>query len=388
MKSQHSGQAIVLIILAMLGLLALVGLAIDGGRQYTARRQAQNTADAASLAGARELAQARATCQAATGATDASVTQTLLAVIRANGFTPILPGVTNGDTTVQANYVDANGTILQGVGFGSIPNTATGVQVSLVYSQSTTFLRAIGITSLSAPAQAMAMTGPLVQMAGNLLPIGVPDEAVLQIRDGDTITVFDDGRYCRNANGTDCIDTGPNAAFRGWLNFNYVYNSQHLSKSDPYYRTISTSDAASELDKYVNGTKSVPLFAGTVNQLDEDFVKGYTGQTQGVMNSIDQLYHNQVVYMPVFDKVYSGEYLANHAGSFPAPEDGWPSSIWGKKNEFMYHIVGFTAIVPQSASNNGVTAIFKSALIGQGLINPSATNDVCRTLVYGVTLWR
>jgi len=390
MKTTQRGQAIVLVVLAMIALLALVGLAVDGGRQYTARRQAQNAADAAALAGTRELAQKVATCQVGSGATDSAVTQAVLAMVSANGLTPILPNSSGGNTVVQANYVDPNGNILQGVGFGSIPANAAGVQVSLTYSQTTTFLRAIGINTVSVPGEAMALTGPIVQIAGNLLPIGVPDEAVLQIRDGDTITVFDDGRYCRNNAGTNCIDTGPNSAFRGWLNFNYVYNSNYLSKSSPYYRTVSTSDAASELDKYVNGTKSVPLFAGTPNNLDEDFVKGYTGQTQGVMNSIDQLYHNKVVYLPIFDKVYSGEYLAAHASSFPAPEDGWPSSIWGKKNEFMYHIVGFTAILPQSASNNGVTAIFKSALIGQGLINPSVGNisGPCRTLVYGVTLWK
>ncbi len=393
MNAKHErGQAIVLVVIAMLALLALVGLAIDGGRQYTARRQAQNAADAAALAGTQKLAQRIAACPPNLNISDADVAQAVMAMVQNNGLRPILPNTPEGDTLLQANYVDASSTILWGVGAGSIPANATGVKVELTYQQPTTFLRAIGINTLNAPANAIAMTGPVTQMPGNgsLLPIAVPDEAVQVIRDGETITVFDDGRYCRNNNGTDCIDTGPNSAFRGWLNFNFVYNSRFLQSSSPYYRTISTSDAASELDEYVNGTKSVPLFAGTVNQLDEDFVKGYTGQTQGVMNSIDQLYHGQVVYLPVFDKVYSGEFLASHASSFPAPEGGWPSSIWGKKNEFMYHIVGFTAIVPQSASNNGVTAIFKSATIGQGIINPSAVNpgQPCRLLAYGVTLWR
>lgn len=393
MERRHEhGQAIVLVVLALVALLALVGLAVDGGRQYTARRQAQNAADSASLAGTHKLAQKIGTCPPNTSITDADVTQAVIAMVRANGLNPILPGSTNGDTTITANYVDANGNTLQGLGYGSIPANAVGVKVELTYNQPTTFLRAIGITDMAVPANAMAMTGPITQMPGNgnLLPIGVPDEAVQQIHDGETITVFDDGRYCRNNNGTQCIDTGPNSAFRGWLNFNYVYNSRFLSSNSPYYRTISTSDAASELDKYVNGTKSVPLFAGTIDQLDEDFVKGYTGQTQGVMNSINQLYHGQIVYLPVFDKVYSGEFLASHASSFPAPEGGWPSSIWGKKNEFMYHIVGFTAIIPQSASSNGVTAIFKSATIGQGIINPNAMNpgQPCRILAYGVTLWK
>ncbi len=391
-RNREQGQAIVLVVIALLALLALLGLAIDGGRQYGARRQAQNAADAASLAGTRELALKVGVCPPNNSISDANVVQAVLAMVRANGLTPILPGSSDGDTTIEANYVNANGDVIQGIGFGTIPNNAVGVQVKLTYNQPTTFLRAIGINTLQAPATAMAMTGPITQLPGNgnLLPIGVPDEAVQVIRDGDTITVFDDGRYCRNNNGTDCIDTGPNSAFRGWLNFNFIYNSRFLESSNPYYRTISTSDSASELNKYVNGTKTVPLFAGTINQLDEDFVKGYTGQTQGVMNSIETLYKNQVVYLPVFDKVYSGEFLAAHASSFPAPEGGWPSSIWGKKNEFMYHIVGFTAMVPQSASSNGVTAIFKSAAIGQGIINPTAVNpgQPCRLLAYGVTLWK
>lgn len=391
-RQQERGQAIVLVVLALVALLALVGLAVDGGRQYTARRQAQNAADSASLAGTHKLAQKIGVCPPNNSITDADVTQAVIAMVRANGLNPILPGSSSGDTTLNANYVDTNGNTLQGLGFGSIPLNAVGIKVELTYNQPTTFLRAIGISAFQVPAEAMALTGPITQLPGNgnLLPIGVPDEAVQQIRDGEIITIFDDGRYCRDQAGTNCIDTGVNSAFRGWLNFNYVYNSRFLQSTSPYYRTITTSDAASSLSDYVTGAKRIPLFAGTINQLNEDFVKGYTGQTQGVMNSINQLYHGQVVYLPVFDKVYSGEFLAANASSFPPPEDGWPSSIWNKKNEFMYHIVGFTAIIPQSASSNGVTAIFKSATIGQGIINPSAVNtgQPCRILAYGITLWK
>jgi len=46
------GQAMVLIVLSILGLIAITGLAVDGGMAYADRRQAQNAADAAVLAAA------------------------------------------------------------------------------------------------------------------------------------------------------------------------------------------------------------------------------------------------------------------------------------------------------------------------------------------------
>ena len=51
----HSGQAIILIGIAAVGLLAVTGLAIDGGRLLYLRREAQTAADAAAIAAARSL---------------------------------------------------------------------------------------------------------------------------------------------------------------------------------------------------------------------------------------------------------------------------------------------------------------------------------------------
>ena len=47
------GQAIVLIIVALIGMLAVTGLVVDGGMAFADRRQAQNAADSAALAAAR-----------------------------------------------------------------------------------------------------------------------------------------------------------------------------------------------------------------------------------------------------------------------------------------------------------------------------------------------
>jgi hypothetical protein len=51
-RSSERGQAIILIVLAIVGLVAVVGLAIDGSNGFAERRHAQSAADAASLAGA------------------------------------------------------------------------------------------------------------------------------------------------------------------------------------------------------------------------------------------------------------------------------------------------------------------------------------------------
>jgi Flp pilus assembly protein TadG len=49
--SSESGQALILLVLAVVGLLGFTALAIDGGMVYADRRHAQNATDAASLAG-------------------------------------------------------------------------------------------------------------------------------------------------------------------------------------------------------------------------------------------------------------------------------------------------------------------------------------------------
>ena len=51
-KRQHErGQALVIIVAAMIGLIGMVGLAVDGGMAFSDRRHAQNAADTAALAG-------------------------------------------------------------------------------------------------------------------------------------------------------------------------------------------------------------------------------------------------------------------------------------------------------------------------------------------------
>ncbi len=54
-RPHERGQALILIVFAMLGLFGMTGLAVDGGMTYSDRRNAQNAADSAALTGALQL---------------------------------------------------------------------------------------------------------------------------------------------------------------------------------------------------------------------------------------------------------------------------------------------------------------------------------------------
>jgi Flp pilus assembly protein TadG len=54
-KYSERGQALILIVFAMIGLIGLTGLTVDGGLAYSDRRNAQNAADTAALAAARAM---------------------------------------------------------------------------------------------------------------------------------------------------------------------------------------------------------------------------------------------------------------------------------------------------------------------------------------------
>jgi len=55
LRHPEAGQALILVLLAMVGLLVVAGLAIDGGTVYLERRRMQNASDAAAREGARHL---------------------------------------------------------------------------------------------------------------------------------------------------------------------------------------------------------------------------------------------------------------------------------------------------------------------------------------------
>ena len=63
-KKSEKGQALILIVIAIVGLIGLTALAVDGGMAYSERRQSQNAADSAALGAALVKAREGTTWQA------------------------------------------------------------------------------------------------------------------------------------------------------------------------------------------------------------------------------------------------------------------------------------------------------------------------------------
>lgn len=415
---RQRGQAIVLVVIAMLALLALMGLAIDGGRQYTARRQVQNAADAAALAGTRELALAISKCPPDSPATvDAKVRDAVLAFARQNGVQNGINGI------VRANYVNANQQVLVGVGAvaagapASSMASATGVSVTLVMSQPTTFLRAINLNQITVPANAMAMAGPVRQMTGGVVPIAYPVQAVeaimaanktqVRVFEGDGNMCSRDGMVCP----TDIHD--PQRAQRGWLELAHIYNAAHNNPNDPYQRAldrnVGNKDCRRNADGSINiadtGTKGwarldcqypLPIFAGTRSAnpytnpaLDGDYIAGDPGARAVTQATVCENYMNKTMYVPLFDYVQNRTFMENN---FTSPNIGWI-------NKSYYHIVGFMAVrldYCDTRGNNGyMDATFINAIIGNAQLtpgqgfNPSGQQAPCTiSQLQSVSLWR
>jgi Flp pilus assembly protein TadG len=157
-KSRYeSGQALILITFAIIGLVGITGLAIDGGMAFSDRRHAQNAADTAALAGA--LAKIRA--QETMSEADARAPMRVTALNRAedNGYDNNL--VTN---TVEVYTCDE-------VALGATCATpyagdSNYVQVVISSSVDTFFAKVIGIPQVHNRVQAIALaddddSGPL-----------------------------------------------------------------------------------------------------------------------------------------------------------------------------------------------------------------------------------
>ncbi len=176
--SEHeSGQAIVLVVFAIIGLLAFVALAIDGGNTLTERRRAQNAADAAALAGARTLWLQRTV----SNEFETPLLQAINTAGEANGIvdTDGVPGNhVNGN--IYAFYTDRDGNLLPGTSevgaLGVIPPAAEGIR-ALTHRDFKAFIAGIiGRPDLEAEADAIAVIIP---------PTGCGDFAIYSSCTGD-----------------------------------------------------------------------------------------------------------------------------------------------------------------------------------------------------------
>jgi Flp pilus assembly protein TadG len=129
---QETGQALILIALAAVGLFGVVGLAIDGSAKFSDRRHAQNAADTAALAGSLELARD----EAPSPDTWDTVARDVAA---ANGYSGDLVS-----SQVWVHYCDAI-SVSSPVDCGPYNGRHTYIQVVVFSTVDTYFARLIGI---------------------------------------------------------------------------------------------------------------------------------------------------------------------------------------------------------------------------------------------------
>ncbi|MBN2394288.1 MAG: hypothetical protein JXR84_26380 [Anaerolineae bacterium] len=419
MKTEH-GQALVILAFALITVAAFAGLAIDGGRLYSARRQTQNTADAIAVAGTRLLATYISQCESVDRiAADDAIATEMVKFARDNGIDPL-----GDDAHLEGWYVDSAEARLGHVGWGTgIPDGATGIEASLVTTDTTTFLKLVGQLAIDAPGKALAMTGPVRQFTGGILPLGVPLEVVETLAPDETFQVADnlDGAFCRDPNNTLCIGDPTNAnSQRGWLNLNYIYNTEYLTADAPLNRSFERSTDASGCgsiasksvddgltgfageDKDGDGNLDCPypfpILAGLPGFINGDFIHGSTGGKTSGMLTIMDFYagSGKVAYLPVFDFIYQVCDMSGLEFTIPEePPDGSHNENWPTPDtDYFYHIVGFAALtVDDDTTNHTLVGNFQNAIIGEGQIQPGAgfgESDTCSNslIVTGVQLWR
>ena len=407
---REKGQALIIIAISLVVLAAFVGLAIDGGQLYTNRRKTQNGSDAAALAGTRLLATFISNCEPGDSPQDSAVRSAVIEYARLNGVDYFAP---EGD--IEAWYVDETETRLANIGTGSIPDYTTGVEVSLTMTATTSFMRLLGIEHMTASADAVAMTGPVREMGGGVLPIAVYDGMLNDLDEGDEFKIFDDETtYCGDVecNSEDHIP----GSLHGWLNLGFVYNS-----SDE----IWTSDGSGPLDRSINkdvgssgcGSSSIPktfisetglrgwctngciyplpIFAGDFDALNGDYIHGEPGTVAASISEIQSSYPpGSIVVLPIFDYVYDPGTMATVFAS-STPAIGWATG-GGGSNAAYHHIVGFVAVMITEVKATGnpkyVAGSFVKAVYGESSIIPGsgAQIGVCvpNPTIIAVALWR
>jgi len=139
----------VIFALALVTVIAMTGLLIDGSALFAQQRVAQNGADAAATAGGLVIADGLDT---QTTRTNRQVYDAIEAIAATNGLLAWSAEYTNAIGTLLGQPVQAND--------GPIPPMARGVRVSGDRELGASFLRVIGINTLTASAAATVLAGP------------------------------------------------------------------------------------------------------------------------------------------------------------------------------------------------------------------------------------
>jgi len=156
-KRSETGQALVLIALAAVGLFGFAALSIDGGMVFSDRRHAQNAADTAALAAA--LARVRAQSNQDAAAITAGVARA-----SSNGYD------NDTNSTVEVHICDETGITCEGLPAGADPSDY--VQVKIISIINTTFARIVGrqtVTNIVTAVAKAQVGGPSPVFEGSAL---------------------------------------------------------------------------------------------------------------------------------------------------------------------------------------------------------------------------
>lgn len=368
-SERERGQAIVIMVFAIIGVAALVGLAIDGGRVYSDRRQAQNTADASAMAGIRMLAQLMVDCEARSVANDNLVGEAIADFAVRNGI-----AVTSPTSRVRATYVDLNDGVLGPVGEGQgIPAGTTGIRVTVTTTDTTTFLRVVGQNDYNVGATTTAVADHVFRETnrmpgGGVLPLAVWQGIIENLPDEDgnaDFTAWDSNTdYCRDEPCDFAGDHVP-ASLHGYLNMNWIYNNEFYGEDNDraLAKNVSNSGCAFNDDGTVNvpgtGLKGYAspdcpypydIYSGTEGGNDGDWIHGDPGVRAATLQAMQGYPVGTLVWMPVFDRAEDPDYMQatfGHGSSY------WPTG-GGGTNAANFHIIGFVQaeIVEVKATGN------------------------------------
>jgi len=199
----EGGQALVLVIGALTAILAMVALIVDGGNAYVNQRSAQNTSDSAADAGATILS---VNINANTK-TDTDVATAVTAAAISNGSGPVVAYYTD----IEGSMLTAAGTTTASLGsavqVGSsagnvippcvdpakcVGGLASGVRALATKPFNTFFAGVVGISTLTASAEATAVAGYLPNRCDSdegcvLLPVTFALTANTCDNSGDTV---------------------------------------------------------------------------------------------------------------------------------------------------------------------------------------------------------
>ena len=381
-RRSRSGQAIVIMALAIVAICGMLALAIDAGRLYFQRRLMQDAVDAGALAGAQDLVTSSAypngnPPNALFHALDDafSVFNQVPTHIQGDAFYNSPPSNTVTDT--KGGYTV---TAVAPSGYNN-----KQVQVTVTYSATATFIQVLGFNQISIVATATAEAGTNAKTYAIFAYGGIGTGNTINVQ-GSGFSQVDNGQdgndFC---NASPSGETISNAKFHlptgynGMLNINgniYINqanDNQHLGKywtpqppfavgqdPQPNYLIPDTSTIASA----PNRTKITNVGAGQTVTVSGITLQNTTSSTHSIVVYYPGKYTNTLTipYNPGNDAVNdiyvflngiyyftSGAALITHGGYIANTTNGLPHYSGGN---------GATNLPPAADGTNGVEFVF------------------------------